>query len=109
MDYTDIVIALIGLAAAVLSAGAVYVWNRWVKPWLVERGLYEEAEIVVNAVEAIIGRNFGEEKWKLAIKKMEERGFAVEDARVLDALRAAWKKLDLSQMLAGEKEKPEDE
>lgn len=103
MDFTEIVIAIIALVAALLSFGIAYAWKKYVAPWLLERGLKEEADIVVGAVEAILGRHLGEDKWRLAIKKMQERGFNVDDVRVLDALRAAWKKLDLSQMLSGEK------
>lgn len=106
MDFTEIVIAIIALVVALLSFGIVYAWKKWIKPWLIEHGLYEEAEIVVGAVEAILGRHLGEDKWRLAIKKMQERGFNVDDVRVLDALRAAWKKLDLTQLLSGEKEPP---
>lgn len=105
-DWTEIVVALIALAAALLGGLMTWVVRKYVQPYLQEKGLYETAEIVVGAVEAILGRHLGEEKWALAIEKMEERGFDVENAVVLDALRAAWKKLDLSQMLAGEKEKP---
>lgn len=106
MDYTEIVLALIGVVVALLSVGMTYAWKKWIKPWLLIHGLYEEAEIVVGAVEAILGRHLGEDKWRLAIKKMQERGFNVDDVRVLDALRAAWKKLDLTQLLSGEKEPP---
>ena len=37
---------------------------------------------------------------------MEEYGFVVDDQRVIDALKAAWKELDLMQLMAGEKTKP---
>ena len=106
-DFTEIVVAAIMLLAVILSGALAWAWSKWVKPWLVEHNLYETAEIVVHAVEAILGRHMGEEKWTLAIKKMKDAGFNVDDARVLDALRAAWKKLDLSQIMAGEKEAPE--
>ena len=107
-DFTEIVVAAIFLVAAILGGTLAWAWSKWVKPWLVEHNLYATAEIVVHAVEAILGRHMGEEKWALAIKKMKDAGFNVDDARVLDALRAAWKKLDLSQIMAGEKEAPED-
>lgn len=105
-DFTEIVVAAIFLVAAILGGTLAWVWGKWVKPWLVEHNLYETAEIVVHAVEAILGRHLGEEKWALAIKKMKDAGFNVDDVRVLDALRAAWKRLDLSQIMAGEKEAP---
>ena len=107
-DWTEIVVAVIALCAVALSGVMTWAWHRYVKPWLLEKGLYETAEIVVYAVEAILGRHTGEEKWRLAVQKMTEAGFNVDEAQVLDALRAAWKKLDLSQLISGEKEVAKD-
>lgn len=103
-DVTDIMVALIGLSTVVLVSLMAWVWENHIKPWLAERQLTEVAEIVVNAVEAIVGRYNGKEKWQMALDKITEWGFDVDDERVLDALEAAWKKLDLSQIMAGEKE-----
>lgn len=108
VDVTDIVTSLIALVAGIGAALLGYVWRRWVRPWLQQRQLMDVAEIVVNAVEAILGRGYGAEKWILALQKMAEYGFDVEQTAVEDALNAAWKKLDLSQLMAGEK-KPEAE
>ena len=107
VDVTDIITSLIALVAGVGAALLTYVWKRWAKPWLEQKQLMEVAQIVVNAVEAILGRGYGADKWILALEKMAEYGFDVESAAVEDALNAAWKKLDLSQMMAGEK-KPEE-
>ena len=82
------------------------VWVNYVRPWLEKRDLTDAAEIVVDAVEALLGRYCGEDKWKLALEKMEARGFNIDNEVVLDALRAAWCQLDLKQLAAGEKEKP---
>ena len=35
---------------------------------------------------------------------MAERGFNIDSDAVMDALRAAWKELDLQQIMAGEKQ-----
>ena len=68
-----------------------------------DRDLSDAAKIVVGAVEALLGRYCGEEKWELALQKMAERGFNIDSDAVMDALRAAWKELDLQQIMAGEK------
>ena len=107
VDVTDVVTSLIALIAGVGAALLSYVWKRWAKPWLEQKKLMEVAEIVVNAVEAILGRGYGADKWILALDKMAQYGFDVESQAVEDALNAAWKKLDLSQMMAGEK-KPDE-
>jgi len=107
VDVTGIVTSTIALIAGVGAALLSYAWRRWAKPWLEQKQLMEVAEIVVNAVEAILGRGYGADKWILALDKMAQYGFDVESQAVEDALNAAWKKLDLSQMMAGEK-KPDE-
>lgn len=101
-DLTDVLIA-------VMAAIGVYVWRKWVRPWLEAKELMGAAEIVVNAAEALIGRGNGAAKWELAVEKMEEYGFKVDVEAVLDALRAAWRKLNTEQLAAGEKEKPPEQ
>ena len=111
VDWTALVVAVIGTAAAFLGACLRQVWVKYVRPWLEQRDLSDAAKIVVNAVEALLGRYCGEEKWKLALQKMAERGFNMDSDAVMDALHAAWKELDLKQIMAGEKisgEKPPD-
>lgn len=104
LDLTGVIETGVALVAAVVLCLTTYVWRRWIQPWLVQNELMEVAEIVVNAVEAIVGRYNGEQKWAMALEKMEkEYGFDVNNAAVLDALRAAWKQLDLSMLTAGEK------
>lgn len=103
-DWTDVIIAAIGLVAALLGCGAAWCWRRWVRPWLEQRELTEAAEIVVWAVEAIMGRYCGEEKWYAALERMKERGWNIDSQEVLDALKSAWKALDLKQIISGEKD-----
>lgn len=107
-ELTGILQAAISLVTAVLAAGITYVWKKHLKPWLVQRELMAVAEMVVSAVEAILGRYKGAEKWELALQKMAGYGYNVDSAAVIDALNAAWKQLDLTQLTAGEK-KPEEE
>ena len=57
--------------AAVVLCLTTYAWKRYIKPWLMQNDMMEVAKIVVNAVEAIKGRYNGEEKWALALEKME--------------------------------------
>ena len=103
VDWTALVVAVIGTAAAFLGACMRQVWVHHVRPWLEQRDLSDAAKIVVGAVEALLGRYCGEEKWELALQKMAERGFNMDSDAVMDALRAAWKELDLQQIMAGEK------
>ena len=112
VDWTALVVAVIGTAAAFLGACLRQAWVKHVRPWLEQRDLSDAAKIVVSAVEALLGRYCGAEKWELALQKMAERGFNMDSDAVMDALRAAWKELDLQQIMAGEKisgDKPPDE
>lgn len=105
IDWTALVVAMIGVIGTAASALLGRVWVKYVKPWLEQRDLTDAAKIVVEAVEALLGRYCGEDKWKLALEKMRERGFNIDSDIVMDALRSAWKRLDIDQMASGEKEK----
>lgn len=105
IDWTDVVVAVIGVIGTAVSALLGRVWVKYVRPWLEQRDLTDAAKIVVEAVEALLGRYCGEDKWKLALEKMQERGFNIDSDIVMDALRSAWKQLDIAQMESGEKEK----
>lgn len=106
VDWTALVVAVIGTAAAVLGACLRQVWVQQVRPWLEQRDLSDAAKIVVDAVEALLGRYCGEDKWRMALRKMQERGFNVDEDQVVDALHAAWYQLNQAMILSGEKEKP---
>lgn len=103
IDWTALVVAMIGVIGTAASALLGRVWVKYVRPWLEKRDLTDAAEIVVDAVEALLGRYCGEEKWRLALEKMEARGFNIDNEVVLDALRAAWQQLDMAMIAAGEK------
>ena len=105
IDWTALVVAVIGVIGTAASALLGRVWVKYVRPWLEQRDLTDAATIVVDAVEALLGRYCGEEKWRLALEKMQDRGFNVDSEIVMDALRSAWKQLDIHQMASGEKEK----
>lgn len=104
IDWTALVVAVIGVIGTAVSALLGRVWVKYVKPWLEQRDLSEAAKIVVEAVEALLGRYCGEEKWKLALQKMADRGFYTDSQQVIDALKAAWKQLDMAMIAAGEKD-----
>ena len=104
INWTEILVYVIGALGALFSAIIARVWMTYVRPWLDMRGLTEAAYIVVDAVEAIVRRGFGQTKLDLAIEKMRARGFDVNSDKVLDALKAAWMQLDLSQITADAKE-----
>ena len=103
-DWTNVLVALVGLVTSLATACAAHVWRKWVQPWLSRHDLTEQAEIVVNAVEALMGRYHGEEKWALALEKMRDRGYYADAQTVIDALKAAWQSLNLTQILAGVKQ-----
>lgn len=105
IDWTALVVAVIGVIGTAVSALIGRVWVKYVRPWLEQRDLTDAAKIVVEAVEALLGRYCGEDKWKLALEKMQERGFNIDSDIVMDALRSAWKRMDIDQMASGEKEK----
>lgn len=105
IDWTALVVAMIGVIGTAVSALLGRVWVKYVRPWLEQRDLTDAAKIVVEAVEALLGRHCGEDKWKLALEKMQDRGFDVDSEIVMDALRSAWKQLDIDQIASGEKEK----
>ena len=104
IDWTALVVAVIGVIGTALSALLGRVWVKYVKPWLSQRDLTDAAQIVVEAVEALLGRYCGEDKWKLALEKMADRGFYTDSQQVIDALKAAWKQLDMAMIAAGEKD-----
>ena len=106
VDWTALVVAVIGTAAAFLGACLRQVWVKYVRPWLEQRDLSDAAKIVVDAVEALLGRYCGEDKWRMALEKMQARGFNVDEDQVVDALHAAWYQLNQAMILSGEKEKP---
>lgn len=103
-DWTPVLTMVIVAVSTILGVFVKYVWTYNVKPWLDERGLEKAAVSVVYAVEAILGRYCGEEKWQAALEKMALRGYNIDAEEVIDALKAAWKELDLKQIIAGEKE-----
>lgn len=103
IDWTALVVAVIGVIGTAASALLGRVWVKYVKPWLSQRDLTDAAKIVVEAVEALLGRYCGEEKWELALQKMADRGYYIDSQQVIDALKAAWKQLDMAMIAAGEK------
>lgn len=103
MEMTYIIAFAILLVGALLAALVSYAWTKWVQPWIEAHQLQEEAEIVVNAVEALLGRYQGQAKWEMALDKMVERGWNIDVPVVIDALYAAWQMLDLKQIGAGVK------
>lgn len=109
VDWTQVVVSIIGALAAAMSALLARVWMRYVRPWLEKRDMIDAAKIAVEAAEAMLGRYLGEDKWKYALNRMEDMGFNIESEVVLDALKAAWKQLDLKQLASGEKSKPPEE
>lgn len=104
IDLTEILTTIITLVASAIAALATYAWKKYVRPWLEAHELIKVAEIVVSAAEVALGRYKGEEKWKMALEKIKEYGYDIESEIVLDAVAAAWQKLNLNQLTAGVKQ-----
>lgn len=103
IDWTDIIVAVIGLIATISGMALRHAWHTYVMPWLEARHLVDDAKLIVKGVEALVGRHAGEEKWRMALEKMKEHGWNVDSDAVVLALKAAWKELDLDMIEAGEK------
>ena len=78
------------------------------KPFLVKQNLNVLAEIAVYAVEAEWSRGNGEKKLQATLDRMKDSGYDVNSQAVIDAIKAAWYKLNLEMIDSGEK-KPDTE
>ncbi len=97
------------LLSGILAACAVLIgmlFRRYICPVLDSIGLKIDADTAVRAVEVLIGRGNGETKWKLALNRLQKRGWNVDTESVRSAVRAAWSMLDTEMILIGEKEVP---
>lgn len=99
MDYTHIITTIISLVVLVLS-GLI---GKYLIPWLKAKNLYDAAAVAVKAAEAIYGRYHGEEKLAAALESLKQHGYDINSASVIEAVRAAWKALDLEMYNSGEK------
>lgn len=88
----------------VAVAAVWYAWHRYIKPWLETNHLMEAASIAVSAAEALYGRYHGAEKLEVALAQLKKAGWDITRDDVLNAVRAAWQKMNTSQIAAGEKE-----
>lgn len=104
MDWTQILILVIALITTVL-VGLV---TKQLVPWLKERNLHDAAIVAVGAAEALYGRYHGDEKLSYALDILKEKGYNIDTSMVLNALKAAWKQLDIAMIDAGAKDVPEE-
>ena len=98
--------------ASLLLGCDTLAWKRYIRPWLITKGVTnvdEIADMAVRTAEALIGAGHGEEKWKMALEKLSQMGLDVNADVVLDAVKAAWYKLNLQQILVGIKEPEKNE
>ena len=56
VDWTQVVVSIIGALAAAMSALLARVWMCYVRPWLEKRDMIDAAKIAVEAAEAMLGR-----------------------------------------------------
>ncbi len=115
VDTTEIITqVVIWVLCGVLTAlGALATWAAkkylipWLKttvvPWLRQNNLLDAAKVAVEYAEAVVGRNNGDEKWKLALTLLESKGWNINSTEVITALKAKWQELDLAQVAAGVK------
>ena len=96
---TNIIVYIIGVVAVILCGLLTY----HIVPWLKEKKLYDAAVIAVKAAEALYGRYHGDEKLEAALNSLKEQGYDIKSARVIEAIRAAWKDLDQAMYMDGEK------
>lgn len=85
-------------------AAVWHAWHHYIKPWLEINHLMAAATIAVSAAEALYGRYHGAEKLDAALAQLKEAGWDITREDVLNAVRAAWQKMNTSQIAAGEKE-----
>ena len=107
-----LVAGVIVAVVALTYLAVILAWRRYVRPWLITKGVTnvdELADMAVRAAEALIGAGHGEEKWKMALEKLSKLGLDINADAVLDAVKAAWYKLNLQQILAGIKEPEKNE
>ena len=61
----------------------------------------DAAKFAVMAAEAGYGRGGGADKLVYALKALKDKGYNIETQEVLDAIEAAWQKLDIDEYAAG--------
>lgn len=105
MDYTQVVVGIIGVLITLLL-GLI---SKQLIPWLKDKHLYDAAIVAVNAAEAIYGRYNGAKKLKAALESLKQKGFNINSTQVAEAVEAAWKQLDQAMHMSGEKYEDEDE
>ena len=96
--------AILSVLIAIISIVFKNVFDTHVVPFLERKGLTEAAVVAVNAAEAIYGRHKGEEKMKYALDTLKRDGWNVDSEVVVNAVKAAWQSLDLTQIAVGVKD-----
>ena len=99
-DWTNVIIFTIGVLVAFLEEFI----RRKLMPWLKDKKLMDAAQAAVDLAEALIGRGEGERKLQIALRQLQEKGYNIDLKSVLDAVQAAWRKLDLRMIENGKKE-----
>lgn len=105
IDLTGVIVAVAAVAFEVLLGWAAKIVVPAVRDWLDERTtesqrkrLYELIEKLVEAAEQVIGRGFGEEKFRYVANELQLRGYEVDT----DLIEAAVKEMnDRALLLAG--------
>ena len=106
INWTDVVVALIGVLGTILSGVVTLAWNRYIKPWLAEKRLTDAAGVVVNAIEALYREYNGKEKLELAFERLFDMGVCknLDTKRVREAIEAAYMQMHIAQVAAWMKE-----
>ena len=101
MDWNTIItVATVWLLAAIIGR----LWVLYIGPWLEQHHLTEAAAVAVQAAEALFGRYHGEEKLRHALEQLSAAGFDTNSQIVLEAVKAAWERLNIDMITAGIKD-----
>lgn len=94
------VIVDILVSALIILSG--YVMSQYVIPFVKDNHLETVARMAVNFAEAAIGAGHGEEKFKLAVKQVEETwNIHLPIEKIEAAIQAKWLELDQEQKAEG--------
>lgn len=97
MNWTSVVMDIILFAFVTI---VTFVGKKYVLPWIELNHLTAAATVAVQAAETIYGRYHGDEKLLAALEQLAQQGFDIDSEKVLNAVKAAWQALDISQHAA---------
>lgn len=104
---SKLILGVAGVLASALISLIGYLAQKFVKPWLQEKRLFDLAKQLVAAAEAELGRHTGSLKWEQVSEWLAIKGLNIDTIEVRQAVKAAWLDLNNEMIALGLKE-PED-